>query len=221
MGSDFSHRFGHSRQQSNYLIAAAEVYENLTTNGCQNVVREDLTTNRSQILPTNERQVRPLTKLEPQQQQFVWQAAVEEAGGKVPSGRVVKDVVQRIMEKTKVPNTYQIGEVCQILAKDNPDLRGKGGCWCIVTEVHDYSCTVKIWNGELTVGLKHLKSYEYLPQDCEQIREVCDRISRIYSDSLEDTVKNLLQSLGKLNRPYLTAVEEKLLSVVEAEYQER
>lgn len=88
-------------------------------------------------------------------------AAVEEAGGTVPSGRVVKDVVQRIMERTKVPNTYQIGEVCQILAKDNPDLRGKGGCWCIVTAVHDYSCTVKVWNRELTVGLKHLKSYDY------------------------------------------------------------
>ncbi|MBD2449937.1 hypothetical protein H6G76_22785 [Nostoc sp. FACHB-152] len=42
-----------------------------------------------------------------------------------------------------------------------------------------------------------------------------DRISAIYSDSLEETVKNRLQSLGKLNRPYLTAVEEKLLGVLE------
>ncbi|MCC5654697.1 hypothetical protein LC609_33990 [Nostoc sp. XA013] len=45
-----------------------------------------------------------------------------------------------------------------------------------------------------------------------------DRISRVYSDSLEETVKSLLQALGKLNRPYVTAVEEKLLSVVELEY---
>ncbi|MBH8553785.1 hypothetical protein I8751_15690 [Nostocaceae cyanobacterium CENA357] len=45
-----------------------------------------------------------------------------------------------------------------------------------------------------------------------------DRINRVYSDSLEKTVKNLLQSLGKLNRPYLTAAEEKLLSVLESEY---
>ena len=37
-------RFGHSRQQSNYLIAAAGVYENLTTIGCQNVANENLTT---------------------------------------------------------------------------------------------------------------------------------------------------------------------------------
>jgi hypothetical protein len=71
-------------------------------------------------------------KLEPSQQQQEWQQAVEQAGGKLPSGRIVKDVVQRIIERTRIPNTYQIGEICQILAKDNPELRGKGGCWCEV-----------------------------------------------------------------------------------------
>jgi hypothetical protein len=210
-------RFGHSRQQSNYLIAASQVYENLTTNGCQNVVSEDLTTIGSQILPTNERQVRPLTKLEPQQQQEVWQRAVEEAGGKVPSGRIVKDVVQRIMERTQVPNTYQIGEVCQISAKDNPELRGKGGCWAIVTQVNDFSCTVRTWDGEITVGLKHLKPYEYLPEDCQQMQVICDRISRVYSSGLEESVQKFLESLGKLNRAYLTALEEKMLSLIEQE----
>ncbi len=200
-------RFGHSRRQSYLLMDAAVVFDNLAEK-CDPM---------DHILPTNERQVRPLTKLEPQQQQEVWQAAVEEAGGKVPSGRVVKDVVQRIMERTKVPNTYQIGEVCQILAKDNPDLRGKGGCWCIVTGVHDYSCTVKIWNGEITVGLKHLKSYNYLPADCEQMQVICDRISRVYSSGLEESVQRFLESLGKLNRAYLTGLEEKVLSVLKSE----
>ncbi|WP_242053979.1 hypothetical protein [Nostoc sp. FACHB-888] len=33
-----------------------------------------------------------------------------------------------------------------------------------------------------------------------------------------ETVKNLLQSLGKLNGLYLTAAEEKLLNVLESEY---
>ncbi|BBD63220.1 hypothetical protein NIES2109_60700 (plasmid) [Nostoc sp. HK-01] len=211
-------RFGHSRQKSNYLIAASQVYENLTTICCQNSEVEDLTTNRTEILPTSEGQVRPMTKLEPHQQWEVWQTAVEEIGGKAPSGRVVKDVVQRIMERTKIPNSYQIGEVCQILAKDNPELRGKSGYWAIVTAVNYFSCTVRLWNGEVTVGVQYLKSYEYLPQECEKMQEICDRISRIYSDSLEETVKNLLQSLGKINRPYLTAVEEKLLSVLESVY---
>jgi hypothetical protein len=214
-------RFGHSRQKSNYLIAAADVYENLTTICCQNLPPEDLTTNGSQILPTSEGQVRPITKLEPQEQWEVWQTAVELAGGKVPTGRIVKDAVQRIMERTQVPNTYQLGEVCQILAKDNPELRGKGGCWGIVSQANEFSCTVRMWDGEYTIGLQHLKSYDYLPEECEQMRVICDRIGRVYSDSLEETVKNLLQSLGRLNRSYLTAVEEKLLSVLETEYEER
>ncbi|RCJ40808.1 hypothetical protein A6769_39505 [Nostoc punctiforme NIES-2108] len=196
-------RFGHSRQQSNYLIAAAGVYENLTTIGCQNVTNENLTTNGSQILPTSERQVRPMTKLEPQEQQEVWLTAVELAGGKVPTGRIVKDVVQRIMERTQVPNTYQISEVCQILVKDNPELRGKGGCWASVSAVNDFSCTVKMWDGEHTVGLQHLKYYEYLPAECEQMQVICDRISRVYSDSLEETVKSLLQSLGREHPSFL------------------
>jgi hypothetical protein len=143
------------------------------------------------ILPTSERQVRPMTKLEPLQQQEVWQQAVELAGGKVPTGKIVKDVVQRIMERTKVPNTYQIGEVCQILAKDNPELRGKGGCWGIISQVNEFSCTLRMWHGEYTVGLQHLKSYDYLPPECEQMH------------------------LGELKRPYLNAFEEELLSFIE------
>ncbi|WP_392530061.1 hypothetical protein [Nostoc sp. C117] len=210
-------RFAHSRQQSNYLIAAAGVYENLTTIGCQNVADENLTTNGSQILPTGERQVRPMTKLQPQEQQEVWLRAVELAGGKIPTGRIVKDVVQRIMERTQVPNTYQLGEVCQILAKDNPELRGKGGCWGIVSQVNDFSCSVRMWDGEYTVGLQHLKSYEYLPAEREQVREICDRINRVYSGGLEESVQKFLEMLGKLNRAYLTALEEKLLSVLESE----
>ncbi|MEH1771121.1 MAG: hypothetical protein V7K76_12645 [Nostoc sp.] len=159
-----------------------------------------------------------MTKLEPQEQQEAWLKAVELAGGKVPTGRIVKDVVQRIMERTQVPNTYQIGEVCQIVVKDNPELRGKGGCWGIVNHVGEFSCTVKTWDGEYTVGLQHLKSFNYLPQECEQMQLISDRISRVYSDSLEETVKSLLQLLGKVNRAYLTAVEEKLLKVLESEY---
>jgi len=148
----------------------------------------------------------------------VWQQALEAAGGKVPMGKIVKDAVQRIIERTQVPNNYQIGEVCQIVAKDNPELRGKNGSWAIVTAANDFSCTVRTWDGELTVGVQHLKSFNYLPDECQQMQQICDRISRLYSDSLEETVKNLLQSLGKLNRPYLTTVEEKLLSVLEEEY---
>ncbi|MEH1781191.1 MAG: hypothetical protein V7L26_19165 [Nostoc sp.] len=234
-------RFGFQRRHPYRLIEASAVFDNLMKmcpKGTQTETETETETESSnaeiypsgtqteneemcpigtQILPTSERQVRPITKLESQQQWEVWQRAVEEAGGKVPSARVVGDVVQRIMERTKVPNTYQLGEVCQILAKDNPELRGKGGCWGIVSQVNEFSCTVKTWNGEYTVGLQHLKSYNYLLAECEQMQVICDRISRVYSSALEESVQKFLEMLGKLNRSYLTALEEKVLNVLEAE----
>ncbi|WP_225226140.1 hypothetical protein [Komarekiella delphini-convector] len=200
-------RFGHSRRQSYLLMDAAVVFDNLLEK-CDPM---------DHILPTSERQVRPMTKLEPQQQQEVWQQAVELAGGKVPTGRIVKDVVQKIMERTKVPNTYQLGEVCQILAKDNPDLRGKGGNWCIVNHVGEFSCTVTMWDGEYTVGLQYLKSFDYLPAECQQMLLICERVIRVYSRELEESVQKFLESLGKLNRTYLTDLEEKLFIVLESQ----
>ncbi|QHG20581.1 hypothetical protein [Nostoc sp. ATCC 53789] len=200
-------RFGHSRRQSYLLMDAAVVFDNLMEK-CDPM---------DHILPTNERQVRPMTKLEPHQQQEVWVKAVEQSGGKVPPARIVKNVVQQIMERTQVPNTYQLGEVCQILVKDNPELRGKGGCWGIVSAVNNFSCTVKTWDGEYAVALQHLKSYNYLPVECQQMQVICDRINQVYSSELEESVQKFLESLGRLKRAYLTALEEKLLSLLEAE----
>ncbi|QFS50576.1 hypothetical protein [Nostoc sphaeroides] len=212
-------RFGYTHRHVNYLIAASNVVDNIVmgTNGSQNEISDEMGTNGSQILPTSERQVRPMTKLEPHKQQEVWLTAVELAGGKVPTGRIVKDVVQRIMELTQVPNTYQLGEVCQILVKDNLELRGKAGCWGIVSATNEFSCTVRMWDGEYAVGLQHLKSYDYLPAECEQMRVICDRINRVYSSGLEESVQKFLEMLGKLNRAYLTGLEEKVLTVLESE----
>ncbi|WP_416235769.1 hypothetical protein [Nostoc sp. UHCC 0252] len=230
-------RFGFQRRHPYRLIEASAVFDNLMKmcpNGTQTETEssdaeiyssgtqtenEEMCPIGTQILPTSERQVRPITKLEPQQQWEVWQTAVEEAGGKVPSARVVGDVVQRIMERTKVPNTYQIGEVCQILVKENPELRGKGGCWGIVNHVGEFSCTVKTWDGEYTIGLQHLKSFNYLPQECGQMQQISDRISILReNENLEEAARAVLKHLGELKRPYLTAVEEKLLGVIEQEY---
>lgn len=126
-------RFGHNRRQSYLLMDAAVIFDNLE----QKCDRND------HILPTNEWQVRPLSKLDPDIQPEAWEQAVESAKGKVPSHRIVKDAVQRIMERTQIPNTYQLGEVCQILAKDNPELRGKGGCWGIVNHIGEFGLHCK------------------------------------------------------------------------------
>ena len=212
-------RFSYTYRHVNYLIAGCLIVDNIKmgTNSSQNESQDEMGTNSSQILPTSEVQVRPLAKLEPQQQPGAWQQAVEKAEGKVPSGRIVKDVVQQIMERTKVPNTYQIGEVCQIIVKDSPELRGKGECWAIVSAVNNFSCTVRMWDGEYAIGLQHLKSYNYLPAECQQMQVICDRITQVYSRGLEESVQKFLESLGRLNRTYLTALEDKLLKVLELE----
>ena len=198
-------RFTFSRQAANYLIAGAEVFENLTTNGCQK-------------LPTKERQVRPLTKLEPDQQREAWQQAVEISGGKIPSSRIVKNIVQRIRERTPVPNPYQVREICGFIPKDNPELKGKSKCWAIVKEVREWSCTVQAWDGEYQVRIENLKSQELSPGQREEVERLCDRLAQLPRDKeLDSSVRAFLKSLGE--QLYLTEVEEKMLSLLEEYYQ--
>jgi hypothetical protein len=123
------------------------------------------------------------------------------------------------MERTQVPNPYRVGEVCQILPKDNPELRGKGGCWCIVSHVGEFSCTVTAWDGQYTVRIDHLKPLNYSDAECQQMQDICDRIRRLReTENLEKAARAVLKYLGELKRPYLTDVEEKLLSLIEQEY---
>ena len=71
-------------------IAAAQVVENVSTwrqkNGDADVI---------DLLPINEAQVRPLTRLRPEQQVSVWQAAVEQA----PRGKITAGYVNKVVKK--------------------------------------------------------------------------------------------------------------------------
>lgn len=91
-------RFGFTRRRSDYLIGAAEVVDNLSSKVEPKPKREPMVL----VLPTSERQCRPLTKLEPEQQQEVWRKAVDISQGKVPSGKVVSDLVAKIQGKSKL-----------------------------------------------------------------------------------------------------------------------
>ena len=197
-------RFGFGRSRYCRLIDAVAVVDNLK-----------MLPNGQQILPTSERQVRPLVKLECEVQLKAWNQAVEEAGGKIPSGRLVKDVVQRIRERHPVPNPWHVGDVCQLLVKENPDLRGRGGCWALVTEVHQFSCTVRMWDKAVQVKLENLKELAYSSQQKKEMMGICSRLSKIPVDGLEESLKGFLTGLGKLDRPYLTAREEGVLSFLE------
>ena len=199
-------RFNFTRQAANYLIAGASVFEILTTNGCQK-------------LPTAERQVRPISSLSPEEQVDCWQQAVAEAGNQVPSSRIVKEVVQRIKDKTQPPIPFQVGEVCFLIAKDNPELKGQGGCWCIVSEIHEFSCTVNTWDNQYLLRPEHLKSLEYSLSQCKQMEDIGLRMSLLYeTGQLDEAALWILNGLARIKRPTLTTLEEKLLSILEIEY---
>jgi hypothetical protein len=199
-------RFGHSRQKSNYLIAGAEIYQNLTTNCCL-------------VLPSTESQVRPLAPLDPDQQCQAWNAAVSKANGSVPPARLVREAARKIIRQEEF-NPHYVGEVVLIISADEPQLRGRKGCWAIVTEVHEFSCDLQLWNGLVElIKPEYLKSFDYGEVECERMQELCDRIKKLREkDELEESVYAFLGFLGKLKRPELTLLEEKLLAVLEAEY---
>ncbi len=118
------------------------------------------------------------------------------------------------------PFPYKVGEVCQVIASDEPQLRGRGGCWAIVTKVHEYSCDLQLWNGTAElIKPEHLKSMKYTPEEQQQMQSLCHRIIRLRAGGdLEPAAHSILSDLGRKKQPYLTPIEEKLLSVLESEY---
>jgi hypothetical protein len=193
-------RFGFSQ-------GGTQIYEILTTNCCQ-------------ILPANEYQVRPLAILEPSQQAIAWNQAVEEAQGKVPPSRLVREVVEKMKDNPKA-NIFEVGEVVGIIAKDHPQLRGRNGCWAIVVAVHQFSCDLQFWNGvaEL-VKVEYLKELGYTESECLEVGKLCERLKRLRErDDLEETAYGFLGLLGKLKRPLLSPLESKMLTVLEKNYQ--
>ena len=66
----------------NRLISAAQVFTHLVTNSHQK--------------PDHETQVRPLIGLTPEQAQLAWEQAVEKAGGRRVTARLVKSAVKKL-----------------------------------------------------------------------------------------------------------------------------
>ena len=175
-------RFGFSRQNANYFIAGAGVVDNLL----------NLTTNCCQILPTKESQVRPLTSLNPQEQRQVWEEAVEASGGKIPSARVVKGIVERLKERHTIPPLipFQPGEVVEI------GFGRHSGCWGIVTHVGTWNCTIHISVRNVDVQCKPHEMEKVAPKYTVEIKVVNQRILALMQcDNLSRTVIAVVETL--------------------------
>ena len=99
-------RFGFGKSAVYYLISAVDILDNLK--------KSPLLVD---ILPTSETQCRPLKSLKPEQQGEAWNKAVERAKGKVPSGKIVKEVVHQLKNKG---NTHKPEPTKRFVPLKNP-----------------------------------------------------------------------------------------------------
>ena len=211
-------RFGKTKQAVNYLIAGASVYHNLATVNGRCDDDSQTTTIRCRVLPTNEYQVRPLAALELNEQHSVWQEAVEAAGGKVPSGRVVKGIVERLKERnaTPPPIPYKEGDVVEIRAGSNSTLRQHNGCWGIITYVGSFSCKVHIGVRNVNVQCKLDEMDRVDPQYTTDIRAVHERITALSELDLDLVIWSILEILSR--QTCFTQIQLNTLAWAEQQY---
>ncbi len=204
-------RFNYSRDAADLKIAAAKVYENL---------QQFLPTNGRQIpMPTNERQLRDLAKanLDPKTQAFVWLEGVDSAGNKLPSGRIIKGIVERLKEKPlHLANDFcTVGDVFTLVRLEGAE-RKYNGYPCVAVELNDFTIDVEVYDTMLAVKPENLKKID-APDVRRQLPAIQKRIKQVRSvGQLDRGAEQLLKHLGR--QIYLTDVEEGLLQWLENHY---
>ena len=108
-------RFDFTRRAADYLISAADIVENLKavnslSDDSESFLKREQFVLKTDVLPTKESQCRFLAKLSPEEQRHAWYRAVELAGNKVPSSRLVKEAVREIKS---VDNSSKTSETSQ------------------------------------------------------------------------------------------------------------
>jgi len=205
-------RFNYSRDAAYLKISAAEVYGN---------IQKFLPTIGRQIpMPTTERQLRDIAKagIEPEAQVDAWVRSVDEAGGKVPSSRVVKGIVEQLKEKPlgNAQGFCQVGDVFTLVRLEGKEKK-YNGCWAIAVEPRDFTVIVDVHDATLTVKPENLNKIDS-PEAHRQLPQILQRIKRVREvPGFRDRVAyTMLEHMGK--QTYLTPLEEKILQVIEQEY---
>lgn len=205
-------RFGFSRRHPYRLIDAAMVVDNLCPIGTQ----EQKGINNTHIVPTSERQVRDIVALLPEEQRLVWQQAVEQAGGRVPSARIVKGIVEQLKEKPLRLATQfcNVGEVFTLIGLE-AEQRKYNRCPCVAVELNEFTIMVDVYDTTIMVKPENLNRVDS-PDVGHQLPATLSRIKRLQQCNLDRGAISVLEVLGR--QTYLTELEEKLLAFLEREY---
>lgn len=147
---DYCHqRWGMSRPHAYRLIDAAQVQANLSPIG--------------DILPTNEAQTRPLTKLkDPEQQREAWQQAIASAAGRVTAMHVARVVRAMLTQAERADATSVQASGAEHALTDS---EGKGTLQGRITELEQQRAAALAIIAEYREQIAHAQQY---PSDSEQ-----------------------------------------------------
>ncbi len=164
-----------------------------------------------------------LIKLEPDEQRQVWQEAVEIAGQKVPSARIVKNtvlrhlgIVERLKQKNPSPSEFTQGDVVEIKALKRSPLHPFNGMWGMIEHVGSFSYTVRV---SIAKDVQQCKESEMVKVDDEytaDIKVVGQRIKRLVELDLEPVDFSILEGLQRSK--YFSPRQLLFLARIESDY---
>lgn len=211
-------RFDFKRAHSYRLIDAATVVDNLSPIRRQNQDELVLSPMERQILPTKLEQVRPLTKLQPEEQRACWQKAVDLADGKVPTGKIVKAIVERLLEKPPLyASQYcSVGEIFR-LQRLTDEQQKYNGWWGVALEVENrFTVKCQVYDTTLEIRHENIKRVDMTTEELQKRQEIIERVSRLARCNLDPVVWAMLEVLNR--QAYYTDVQMKFLETAEQLY---
>lgn len=164
-----------SRRSVDHLIAAASVYENFENHG-------------SQILPANERQVRPLTALPPEQQLEVWNQVVTTAPeGKITSTHVAQVVKEYklTIKQTEISNKTTSGGENKFEKEQGERTNGQRSCW------NCSNCSTELIKNEpQSFYCYQLGKLNFIEKDGNQRGAECEFWASRWGESVKEKMRN-------------------------------
>lgn len=131
------------------------------------------------------------------------------------------DIVKQIKNKQRVPNPHYKGQVCQIIACGDKELKKFAGCWGIIIQVNEHSCNIQTWREDIpTVKPENLKPLDGVDEtlaakNFERIRKLADKVYLEYDPMHVGAV----EALAFLPDPsQLTPKQKRMLAFLEKEY---
>lgn len=214
-------RFGFKRRHPYQLIDAAIITDNIRERARD-----------AHILPTNEYQIRPLTRLrdDPEKQAEAWRRVVEKSQGKKPTFQVVKETVDEVMGTTPKARKAEPGALLSkgkfsvIRSSSDPYISDRKGYWGQIEGIDP--------DGRVTLTLYDRTVENISPSDLSPLREkekedrerekLLSRLKAVHEgiEGAERAVELLMHHFGTLREVPLTPLEEKLLEVLERQARE-